>query len=74
MTGAGNYNGTLKITEISGALELFENATVSVDDVTYSGGAQLPATTVTIGSSALKAGTDYVLSAYNNINAGTQPQ
>ena len=47
VTGAGNYNGTLKITEISGALELFENATVSVDDVTYSGGAQLPATTVT---------------------------
>lgn len=71
VTGAGNYNGTLKITEISGALELFENATVSVDDVTYSGGAQLPATTVAIGSSTLKAGTDYILSAYNNINAGT---
>lgn len=71
VAGKGNYNGTLKITELSSALELFESATVSVKDVTYSGGAQLPAVTVTIGASTLKAGTDYILSAYNNINAGT---
>lgn len=71
VTGIGNYSGTLKIAELSNALELFESATVSVKDVTYCGSAQLPAVTVTIGTSALKAGTDYILSAYNNINAGT---
>ncbi len=71
VTGIGNYGGTLKISELSSALEVFENATVSVKDVTYNGGAQLPTVTLTIGASTLKAGTDYILSAYNNINAGT---
>lgn len=71
ITGIGNYGGTLTISGISNELEAFENAVVTIGKVTYNGTAQLPSVTVKIGSVTLKSGTDYILSAYDNTNAGT---
>lgn len=71
ITGIGNYGGTATISGISNELESFENAVVTIGKVTYNGTAQLPSVTVKIGSVTLKSGTDYILSAYDNTNAGT---
>lgn len=71
ITGIGNYGGTATISGISNELEAFENAVVTIGKVTYNGTAQLPSVTVKIGSVTLKSGTDYILSAYHNTNAGT---
>lgn len=71
ITGIGNYGGTATISGISNELEAFENAVVPIGKVTYNGTAQLPSVTVKIGSVTLKSGTDYILSAYDNTNAGT---
>lgn len=71
ITGIGNYGGTATISGISNELEAFENAVVTMGKVTYNGTAQLPSVTVKIGSVTLKSGTDYILSAYDNTNAGT---
>lgn len=71
ITGIGNYGGTTTISGISNELEAFENAVVTIGKVTYNGTAQLPSVTVKIGSVTLKSGTDYILSAYDNTNAGT---
>lgn len=71
ITGIGNYSGTATISGISNELEAFENAVVTIGKVTYNGTAQLPSVTVKIGSVTLKSGTDYILSAYDNTNAGT---
>lgn len=71
ITGIGNYGGTLTISGISNELEAFENAVVTIGKVTYNGTAQLPSVTVKIGSVTLKSGTDYILSVYDNTNAGT---
>ena len=71
VTGIGNYSGTKEHTGISNELEAFENAVITINNVTYNGSAQLPTVTVKIGSVTLKSGTDYILSAYNNTNAGT---
>lgn len=71
ITGIGNYGGTATLSGISNELEAFENAVVTIDKVTYNGTAQLPSVTVKIGSVTLKSGTDYILSAYDNTNAGT---
>ena len=71
ITGIGNYSGTKTLSGISDELAAFENAVITINDLTYSGGAQLPTATVKIGSVILKSGTDYILSAYDNINAGT---
>lgn len=71
VTGLGNYSGTIKQIGVTDELEAFEKATVTVSNVTYTGSAQLPTVTVKIGSLTLKSGTDYILSAYNNTNAGT---
>lgn len=71
ITGKGNYSGTVTLNGISNELEAFANATVTIADLTYTGSAQLPSVTVKIGSVTLKNGTDYILSVYNNTNAGT---
>ena len=71
ITGTGNYSGSVTLNGISNQLEAFENATVTIADLTYTGSAQLPSVTVKIGSVTLKNGTDYILSVYNNTNAGT---
>lgn len=71
ITGIGNYGGTATISGICNELEAFENAVVTIGKVTYNGTAQLPSVTVKIGSVTLKSGTDYILSAYDNTNAGT---
>lgn len=71
ITGIGNYGGTATISGISNELEAFENAVVTIGKVTYNGTAQLPSVTVKIGSITLKSGTDYILSVYDNTNAGT---
>lgn len=71
ITGIGNYGGTATISGISNELEAFEKAVVTIGKVTYNGTAQLPSVTVKIGSVTLKSGTDYILSAYDNTNAGT---
>lgn len=71
ITGIGNYGGTATISGISNELEAFENAVVTIGKVAYNGTAQLPSVTVKIGSVTLKSGTDYILSAYDNTNAGT---
>ena len=71
ITGIGNYGGTVTLSGISNELEAFENAVVTIGKVTYNGTAQLPSVTVKIGSVTLKSGTDYILSAYDNTNAGT---
>lgn len=71
ITGIGNYGGTATISGISNELEAFENAVVTIGKVTYNGTAQLPSVTVKIGSVTLKSGTDYILSAYDNTDAGT---
>lgn len=71
ITGIGNYGGTATISGIRNELEAFENAVVTIGKVTYNGTAQLPSVTVKIGSVTLKSGTDYILSAYDNTNAGT---
>lgn len=71
ITGIGNYGGTATISGISNELEAFENAVVTISKVTYNGTAQLPSVTVKIGSVTLKSGTDYILSVYDNTNAGT---
>lgn len=71
ITGIGNYGGTATLSGISNELEAFENAVVAIGKVTYNGTAQLPSATVKIGSVTLKSGTDYILSAYDNTNAGT---
>lgn len=71
ITGIGNYGGTATISGISNELEAFNNAVVTIGKVTYNGTAQLPSVTVKIGSVTLKSGTDYILSAYHNTNAGT---
>lgn len=71
ITGIGNYGGTATISGISNELEAFENAVITIGKVTYNGTAQLPSVTVKIGSVTLKSGTDYILSAYDNTNAGT---
>lgn len=71
ITGIGNYGGTATISGISNELETFENAVVTIGKVTYNGTAQLPSVTVKIGSITLKSGTDYILSVYDNTNAGT---
>lgn len=71
ITGIGNYGGTATISGISNELEAFENAVVTIGKVTYNGTAQLPSVTVKIGSVTLKSGTDYILCAYDNTNAGT---
>ena len=69
--GIGNYGGTVTLSGISNELEAFENAVVTIGKVTYNGTAQLPSVTVKIGSVTLKSGTDYILIAYHNTNAGT---
>lgn len=71
ITGIGNYGGAATISGISNELEAFENAVVTIGKVTYNGTAQLPSVTVKIGSVTLKSGTDYILSAYDNTNAGS---
>lgn len=71
ITGIGNYGGTATLSGISNELEAFENAVVTIGKITYNGTAQLPSVTVKIGSVTLKSGTDYILSAYDNTNAGT---
>lgn len=71
ITGIGNYGGTATLSGISNELEAFENAVITIGKVTYNGTAQLPSVTVKIGSVTLKSGTDYILSAYDNTNAGT---
>lgn len=71
ITGIGNYGGKVTLSGISNELEAFENAVVTIGKVTYNGTAQLPSVTVKIGSITLKSGTDYILSAYDNTNAGT---
>lgn len=71
ITGIGNYGGTATISGISNELDAFENAVVTIGKVTYNGTAQLPSVTVKIGSVTLKSGTDYILSAYDNTNAGS---
>ena len=71
ITGIGNYGGKVTLSGISNELEAFENAVVTIGKVTYNGTAQLPSVTVKIGSVTLKSGTDYILSAYDNTNAGT---
>ena len=71
ITGIGNYGGIVTLSGISNELEAFNNAVVTIGKVTYNGTAQLPSVTVKIGSVTLKSGTDYILSAYNNTNAGT---
>ena len=71
ITGIGNYSGTVTLNGISNELEAFNNAVITIEKVTYNGTAQLPSATVKIGSVTLKSGTDYILSAYDNTNAGT---
>ena len=71
ITGIGNYGGTATLSGISNELEAFENAVVTIGKVTYNGTSQLPSVTVKIGSVTLKSVTDYILSAYDNTNAGT---
>ena len=71
ITGIGNYGGTVTLSGISNELEAFNNAVVTIGKVTYNGTAQLPSVTVKIGSVTLKSGTDYILSSYDNTNAGT---
>ena len=47
------------------------SASVSVPDQTYTGSALTPAPAVKLGSTTLKAGTDYTVSYSGNVNAGT---
>ena len=71
ITGKGDYTGKATNTTVIDYISEFMNADVTVGNVTYIASAQLPPVTITINGTKLVSGTDYVLSATNNINAGT---
>lgn len=71
ITGKGDYTGKVTNTTVIDYISEFMNADVTVGNVTYIASAQLPPVTITINGTKLVSGTDYVLSATNNINAGT---
>ena len=71
ITGKGDYTGTVTATSVIDYTADFMNAEITVSNVTYNTSAQLPPVTVKINGTTLVSGTDYVLSATNNINAGT---
>lgn len=71
ITGKGDYTGKVTNTTVIDYISEFMNANVTVGSVTYNTSAQLPPVTVKINGTTLVSGTDYVLSATNNINAGT---
>ena len=71
ITGKGDYTGTTTATSTIDYTADFMNAEITVSNVTYNTSAQIPPVTVKINGTALISGTDYIVSASNNINAGT---
>ena len=71
ITGKGDYTGTTTATSTIDYAADFMNAEITVSNVTYNTSAQIPPVTVKINGTALVSGTDYIVSASNNINAGT---
>ena len=70
ITGKGNYTGQQALTFTIEPRSI-SNATVSVSDQTYTGGALKPKPTVKMGTTTLSEGTDYTLSYANNTSIGT---
>ena len=73
---AENYSityvkGTLTIVAVTKDMSSSDIAISSISSVTYNGSAQTPILTVMDDNTTLTSGTDYTVSYYNNINAGT---
>ena len=71
VTGKGEYTGTITGTFVIEPKALETSMVGAVKAQTYTGAALTPAVTVTDGSTALAAGTDYTVTYTNNTNAGT---
>ena len=73
ITGIGDYIGTVSKTyKINAASVAKATVTLSATSYTYSGAAKKPSVkSVVLGSTTLKAGTDYKVSYKNNTKAGT---
>lgn len=71
LAGKGNYTGTKTITFKIVTRSLANASVAAISTKTYTGKAITPATTVKVGSLALKAGRDYTVSYKNNTKVGT---
>ncbi|MEE3377450.1 MAG: hypothetical protein VZR35_03120, partial [Lachnospiraceae bacterium] len=71
VTGKGEYTGTITGTFVIEPKALETSMVGAVKAQTYTGAALTPAVSVTDGSTALAAGTDYTVTYTNNTNAGT---
>lgn len=73
ITFKGIYSGTLEETFAIVAKDVSETAAVALadDEVEYTGSAQTPAVTVTLGATTLVKDTDYTVAYANNTNVGT---
>lgn len=70
VTGKGDYTGTIDSTFEILKTDISGLTVKPVADVTYTGEAILPEVTINNGKSTLTEGTDFTLSAENNIDAG----
>ena len=70
VTGKGNYTDTATANFTIAAASL-ENASVTVDDMAFTGQPLTPAPTVVVNGRTLAADTDYDVSYENNTNKGT---
>ncbi|MDO4404312.1 MAG: MBG domain-containing protein [Atopobiaceae bacterium] len=70
VTGMGNFTGTGSATFKVLAASI-SSAIVTAPDVVYTGSAQQPAVTVTVGPNILKLGTDYTVAYSSNVDKGT---
>lgn len=71
ITGMGNYTGTVTATFQINAASITTATVTGLSAKTYTGKAITQTPTVKIGTTTLKANTDYTVSYTNNTNAGT---
>ena len=71
ITGKGNFAGTTSKTFSISARAMSDTSVANISSQTYTGNVISPLPTITYNNKTLKKDTDYTLSYFNNINAGT---
>ena len=71
ITGKGNFTGTTSKTFSISARAMSDTSVANISSQTYTGNVISPLPTITYNNKTLKKDTDYTLSYFNNINAGT---
>lgn len=71
IAGIGNYAGARQVTFIIKPADAADFDVTAIGDLTYTGGAIMPPTTIKFNGMSLMRNVDYTVTYTNNINAGT---